>query len=171
MNMQNKCLEKVEIERKNIEREEWGMKRIILVLLVLVCMAGTANADYWQLDATTQPWVSSWSDFSIIFNDADNDTYVTVDDIYWFSGVTLNGNFYSEVRGIPTMTENGMNLLENFGDNWNFKIPGGYDSSGGQGTWTYNVYITEAPTPIPGAAWLLGTGLTGLLGLRKRLFA
>lgn len=32
-----------------------------------------------------------------------------------------------------------------------------------------NGTLTPAPTPIPGAAWLLGSGLIGLVGLRKRM--
>ena len=29
--------------------------------------------------------------------------------------------------------------------------------------------MSTSPTPIPGAAWLLGTGLVGLLGLRRKM--
>ncbi len=36
---------------------------------------------------------------------------------------------------------------------------------------TYNITGQLSPTPIPGALWLLGTGIFGLFGLRRKLAA
>jgi hypothetical protein len=31
-----------------------------------------------------------------------------------------------------------------------------------------NLTITNSPVPVPGALWLLGSGLLGLVGLRRK---
>ena len=42
-------------------------------------------------------------------------------------------------------------------------------SPGGEGRFDFNAVAVEPnPVPIPGAVWLLGTGLVGLVGIRKR---
>ncbi|OPY05630.1 MAG: hypothetical protein A4E66_02399 [Syntrophus sp. PtaB.Bin001] len=39
----------------------------------------------------------------------------------------------------------------------------------GSGEGEYQVFRHSAPTPIPAAAWLLGSGLLGLVGIRRRI--
>jgi hypothetical protein len=70
--------------------------------------------------------------------------------------------------------------------NWNVGEPNDYAGTGTEqylGMWSGNNgkwndegsfgnitgYITESPVPVPAAVWLLGTGLLGLIGIRRRL--
>ncbi len=39
----------------------------------------------------------------------------------------------------------------------------------GSGAGEYQVFRHSAPTPIPAAAWLLGSGLLGLVGIRRKI--
>lgn len=43
-----------------------------------------------------------------------------------------------------------------------------FNASGMDGYGIDNISVGTASTPIPGAAWLLGSGLLGLIGLRRR---
>jgi len=64
------------------------------------------------------------------------------------------------------------------GDNyWNFsqgeEFPDGSGNirpyPGHGGVWFENLSISSSQVPIPGAVWLLGSGLMGLFGLRRKL--
>jgi len=46
-------------------------------------------------------------------------------------------------------------------------FPGGTDG-GGSWSYTIDINVAEVPVPIPAAAWLLGSSLIGLLGIRRR---
>lgn len=39
----------------------------------------------------------------------------------------------------------------------------------GAGTTSFDASLSTSPVPIPGAAWLLGAGLIGLVGIRRRI--
>ena len=82
-----------------------------------------------------------------------------------------------------TTGANGTNLSDgftrdgqgNFTGPWKLHTAGQFiDFVGNQrdGHWAFDILnVNEAHTvPIPAAAWLLGSGLIGLVGLRKRLF-
>jgi hypothetical protein len=46
--------------------------------------------------------------------------------------------------------------------------PGGFPT--GNGISTKNIVLTDiTPVPIPGAVWLLGSGLIGFMGIRMRM--
>ncbi len=49
-----------------------------------------------------------------------------------------------------------------------YLIESGYVSNA-PGQWTYSFYTAPTPTPVPAAVWLLGSGLIGLLGIRRKL--
>ena len=56
----------------------------------------------------------------------------------------------------PT-ADNGYTFIIQFFDNW-----------GGAAWYNINISYIGAPVPVPGAVWLFGSGLLGLLGFRKR---
>jgi hypothetical protein len=146
------------------------MKKIILVLLLLACMMGTANAAYWKVEAKVNENyynASALTNFSVILNDLDLDNKVTAADIVWFSGVNITTSgvtrFYDEIRGLSAMIVDGLELVSADYSHWGF-VGMSYTERG----WTYSASETSAPTPIPGAVWLLGTGIMGLFGLRRK---
>jgi hypothetical protein len=58
---------------------------------------------------------------------------------------------------------------------WSFSNMGGYQLRRDKNTPSYfalatspGLLVAPAPVPVPGAAWLLGSGVMGLLGLRRR---
>ena len=64
-----------------------------------------------------------------------------------------------------TLNLNGLNLYTNYNPGTDL---GPYLVLAGDGTKFGGGTILNAPVPIPGAVWLLGSGLIGLAGLRKR---
>ncbi len=148
------------------------MKRIVLVLLVLACMAGTAHASLWELTAKSEAY--NVSDFSIVFNVVDEtNKVVSFDDVVSFSGVTIttsSTNFYSKLKGLPAKNIDDFTLLQtNLSSSSNFWLFVGISIR--EHNWSYSVAPVTSATPIPGAAWLLGTGVAGLFGLRRKFRA
>jgi hypothetical protein len=47
-------------------------------------------------------------------------------------------------------------------------ILGGYDGTTAGGNLLYTATITASPVPVPGAIWLFGSAMAGLLGVSKR---
>lgn len=90
--------------------------------------------------------------------------YMNYTNLYVYSnaGSTLiGGNTWWSNQPITTT----LNLTA--GETWGFTIDAGnYDSSGFvNGTLTFN---SPAAVPVPAAAWLMGSGLLGLVGVARR---
>jgi hypothetical protein len=45
----------------------------------------------------------------------------------------------------------------------------GYNPAGGQEAWIATLEPGDASVPVPAAVWLLGSGLIGLAGLRRKV--
>ena len=150
------------------------MKRFVLVGLVVLMFSSNAMAAQWLLDAT---WKSNPAiNFSVEFNDEDNDNIFTLSEMGEFIGI--NG-ISTKVVGIDHLPDNRQistpagsfitlsDASNSNPDNWHFLLSGG---TGGSMPWSnFNYMLTQTgATPIPGAIWLLGSGLIGLVGLQRR---
>jgi hypothetical protein len=105
-----------------------------------------------------------------------------VNEIKSVDGATSNGfTIETDANGLIEFWS--FNAIEPNGSNWNVITSGKHSFSGHDtATWdisgeNYNFAITytsgvwistPGPVPVPGAVWLLGSGLFGLVGLRKK---
>jgi len=163
------------------------MKRIslaILAILFALCVfrIPPASAAMWLVEAWRAD--SGGSVFSVEFNDDNNDGKVEFKDIQIgsFSGVYLTEGKdrilkYTSIVGIPDLEipDSGTPLLtlgagpegKDYNDKfWYFsRLPADETSRPVQ----YWDYYTATLVPIPRAVLLLGSGLIGFIGLRRRL--
>ena len=159
------------------------MKRCKLTILLIV-FGGLAliiqptctSAAVWDFTAT--PDGISASGFSLQFDDDNNDFTVEFEDIVpgSFSGVT-NYSFaksYDSIMWMPGLTEanSGLTLIANdptsHPDDWVFiqsSTGGGWVAGAGYTSWDYEA---STSVPIPGALWLLGSGLISVVGFRTK---
>jgi hypothetical protein len=159
--------------------------KVFLGVLLLTFLCSTASASLWQIDATVIPGAANegWEDFTVIFNDANDDNIINIgtavfdpgpDSIYSFSGMSYTGSNtawqgdYSELDQNPQLDIGPITLqtqIPGFTNNdWRFR-EGTEILQTGYTRWTY----TATQVPVPAALWLLGSGLLGLAISRKRM--
>ena len=110
--------------------------------------------------------------FYFKFNDADNNNIVSSADVVFFSGMTYTYSggkiFYYQLLLCPDRTIDGGLTLINPSSGvqayWAFHGSSG-DIYPGDTSWGYTV---TPQVPIPAAVWLLGSGLIGIVGLRRK---
>jgi hypothetical protein len=149
---------------------------VIMISVYLFCIS-PASASVWTLEADNNhpDWLTwrypTFSDFTIEFNDSDNDNTVTVGDVISFSGLETYDNDTGVVTGswdtvvdLLDITVSGLQLLDlnTATTGWDFSGPSGNLNT------TPNHSYTATVVPLPGAVWLLGSGLIGLVGLRRK---
>jgi hypothetical protein len=151
--------------------KRFSLAAIAVLFALCVFRIPSASAALW--------WVAAYrtdtggSGFSVLFDDDNDDKIVDFDDIERFSGVWLtegtNINWYDELLGIPNLAipNSGNGPLELTGGDkfWYFREPLD-DTKRPREFWDY---YTATLVPIPSAVLLLGSGLIGFIGLRKRL--
>ena len=159
------------------------MKRLISICLCLGILAVVPSsfAAVYQIDAhAISPTING--DFSITFNDSSpNDGILTIGEIVSFSGVSFwSGGWgpYEEVIQTPGYQFSSSLSIQYSGnwysgqENWIFMDPdNSYPvMSVSAYAYTYNVADSSntSPVPIPGAIWLLGSGIIGLAGVRLK---
>ena len=167
-------------------RTSYSRSTFVTIVLVLLCTSlifvapHTASASIWELTATpTGPNGYGTAPFWIQFEDNDQEVYFT--DIishstFWYDydghGAAYGPVEFPAVDKMPTIdSEDGVTNLTVFGNMppynaWHFYIPGGWypNSSPHDINWTYTAEVV----PIPGAVWLLGSGLIGIVGVRRK---
>ena len=155
----------------------------LMVVGILIVGSGSVLAfTTYKLTATVEPWKADyWSSFTLIYEDKNTDDHFSFDELISFSGVTQYPGFPSSTTflglllGVPIHTPgspltmggglNGYGVFES----WAFAtngFPGGPLALPISTEWTYSQQAV-APVPIPPSVWLLGSGLIGLVGLRR----
>lgn len=133
---------------------------------------GTSRLHPTNSNLVVVRWLSPLSGnfkISYLFEDLDGgegSDYTEKDGINWyidkgdFSGNLVSGNL---VNGTSSDLDS-LNVFMQAGEQINFVIDPGdnyfHDST--------RLFIEIAPVPVPGAVWLLGSGLAGLVGLRRK---
>ena len=145
-----------------------SLSLFLVIAAVLFLQSSPTSAAIWKVDAVSEI-PSAFSGFSIIFDDSDNDNEVEFSDYLFFSGWSefSTPNQYEQLNAIPSLLISGLDLMG--GSDWVFE-----DKDGGGGSFyihgTYDWFTYNATSvPIPGAVWLLGSGLVGLIGIRRKL--
>lgn len=138
-----------------------------------------AEGDDSRLFAVIEDWGWGLSVFGMGYDvDGDGFTYVSVgdedgyaadaDDVYnegWYNGywsywVSDDGSDW----GYSGWGIAARELSDGSWDGWSFSD----FASMGSGTAPGTPIAAQAPVPIPGAVWLLGSGLLGLIGIRRK---
>jgi hypothetical protein len=96
--------------------------------------------------------------------------------VFLGSGIAVGANESISMGTFTFTATNGL-LADGLEDLWVIDSLGGYNSkvvfNGNEGEFVSTLITDQgaadvAPVPVPGAVWLLGSGLIGMLGLRRR---
>ena len=126
------------------------------------------------IDITATSAHTSFTDFSLQFDDTSNDGLLQIDEVTYFSGFTITDffgtdGFYDLIVGTPDIigisTLSGV-VIGDVGKNWNFKRSSeGFSACCSAAFWTYS--SAESTVPEPSVLALFAAGLFGL-GLKRR---
>jgi hypothetical protein len=123
-------------------------------------LAGTPAVDHWSWNELSTPYVKLFADQTyLIASVTDGDLWTTVPLSLTYNGqINFLGPVYTSSNGslvYPSVAyyEQAPGFPAFFGPDFKFE---------------YQNTPPPVPTPIPGALWLLGPGLIGVAGLRRR---
>lgn len=134
-----------------------------LATAALLALPMSASAATYLLTATSQ--VGAFDDFTIVFNDSNEDFLLEFDEIVEFSGVDRNNVTYNGVFSVPEIivTSSPLSVALSNGP-WRFTDPDPSTAqnprNGSIAAWTYDIAVI----PLPASALLL-IGALGALGL------
>ncbi|MBW2491419.1 MAG: VPLPA-CTERM sorting domain-containing protein [Deltaproteobacteria bacterium] len=146
------------------------MFNAVILIIVIFVSTPTSFAAIWNMNADAL--TSSMSAFTVQFKDVDNNNTVSYLDVVWFSGVTWHSSsgdvFFNQIIFCPdrtidvglTLTNSSSGVQLYWGFSGSYPIyPGDTD------VWAYDA---TPQVPIPAAVWLLGSGLIGIVGVRRK---
>jgi hypothetical protein len=130
--------------------------------------------DSFQNGANFDPITALWTGTgNLIAENDDNATVNPATQTYWDSGFTLAtlaaGNYLFTVAAYDNFAS-GTTLADGFRYDGQTPVPieqWWVDAPGYYSVWFDGVDTATNPVPLPGAVWLLGSGLVGLLGFRR----
>jgi hypothetical protein len=152
--------------------KRFSLAAIAVLFALCVFRIPSAPAALWLVTAERPKAGGEPFSFKIEDSERDDGTYATIGDLKWFSGVSLTESsgltYYPTLSGLPNLTINGLVLRgESPGDShWDFISEAGKSDKRPEPFWGY---YSATLVPIPSAVLLLGSGLIGFIGLRKRL--
>lgn len=141
-----------------------NLKLGTLAAAALACLlqAGAASAvTLIRLDATSLGGAAT--DFSLTFEDLDDDALFSLDELRTFTGINWFGAVYTEIRDVPEIPQ----IADGGNPFWTFFRPAFGQSSGGFNLWSYSLTTLPTTIPEPTTLSLLGLSLAGL-GWRMR---
>jgi hypothetical protein len=139
----------------------------IAVIIMSFGITTSSSAAIWEVTATPDPSVTFISGFKLQFDTDDN--IADIDDIVAgsFTGEVSGTDVYDTVVHIPGLIINGLKLESSWSNDWVFR--GDHPPPADTINLHETYYTYEATSvPIPGAVWLLGSGLVGLVGMRRK---
>jgi len=115
------------------------------------------------------------------YEDKDGDAKYSYDELISFSGVTwvqpTPDNFFPAIIGVPMYlptdspyTDGGGTYGYGGQEAWSF-FTGSFGDpiiNPPPSDWTYTQTVVAPAVPIPAAVWLLGSGLVGLIAIRRK---
>jgi hypothetical protein len=137
---------------------------VILVLVTAFTLNAYASVIY-EIDAASKN-LEVWSDFSLTFADLDNDALFSLNELLTFSGVEIRGTetylldqilHFMSIDGISDQGDVNMYF---------YNAQGHYAATGLY--WDFTKTEQTIPTPEPATVLLIGIGLTGVVGFRRK---
>lgn len=138
----------------------------IIIFTSLMFHISPTSASIWDVTATSKS-PEDYSDFTVRFDDADTNKVVDMEEFVSWSEGTFLGFDYDSLIALPHLWVDPI-VLKSIPlgvKYWTFgRIDG--ELSPHYSEWTY----TATMVPLPGAVWLLGSGLIGIVGFRRKKF-
>lgn len=136
---------------------------------------GSYSSTIGAMDATSTYWGGSASSPDWTFTGTSTNTNSFFKRLDSNSALILNGNIERINLGMWDTDENYVYEMYLYGFS-SLSVPASLDSNQPYGKMTLslvggNLNVDYTPVPVPAAIWVLGSGLMGLLGFRKRFAA
>ena len=147
-----------------------NMKITCAAVLLSTALGQHAIASTYQLDATIAlgTGAGGFSNFSVTFDDKDNNTLLGDTEMLVFGGVDIAFKHYYALLFIPVAT----GFADGTSSSWFFAGAGGATTTMGPERYRYKLTKLTGtqpnPVPLPAAGWALMAGLGALWSFRRK---